>query len=162
MIGPRKGVQERAKVQQRDAGDSRESPKGRHATAYLKLLRNEVTVCDKSSYDGINLCCLVCLSTRRLNHFFYERLIGKADLDILPFETLTGLFHSYCAYCDDNGVLRTERASIRTLTNVFNSMENLRLLGCNGSFGTCEICFNAELSQPGRLSPLIRGTLKSD
>lgn len=62
---------------------------------------------------------------------------------IVPYEDVRQFFAEYKAHCMSLNVDRTERAEEQTFRKAMLSLPNVRLIGCKGSFHTCELCNNA-------------------
>ena len=71
------------------------------------------------------------------------------DIRILPYENAEQLFGEYEAYCDITNARQRERAKKSCFRKVLKDLMwkkqgvQIRLLGCKGSFKTCDVCNTA-------------------
>lgn len=65
------------------------------------------------------------------------------QVKIVPYEDVRQFFSEYTTHCTSVNVDRTERALEATFRKALLSMPHIRLIGCKGSFHTCELCNNA-------------------
>lgn len=70
----------------------------------------------------------------------------------MPYEDVRQFYHEYCLHCEAANTDRTERAQEQTFRRAFVDQPDVRLIGCKGSFHTCELCNNANelLRDPAR------------
>ncbi len=62
------------------------------------------------------------------------------DVKVLPYDSINSLFAEY-RDCYKETMLESNLAGATTFTDAFNSLKTkVKLLGCKGSFCTCEIC----------------------
>ena len=62
---------------------------------------------------------------------------------ILPYECLNQLYEDYYLDCIERKLSKESIPSIKTFGRAFAELEEFKLLGCKGSFTTCELCNNA-------------------
>jgi len=85
------------------------------------------------------------------------------NIKILPYEKLAQLYEEYGIYCKVNHVPEADTAKDTLFREVYDFMKDrkdgpqLRLLGCKGSFPTCDVCNTANemLRNKKVLLPLI-------
>ena len=67
---------------------------------------------------------------------------GKDEILIVPYYDILSVYNDYKRHLKD---IQDEESivSLSTFRNAFESKKNIKLLGCKGSFHTCEICNNA-------------------
>lgn len=67
----------------------------------------------------------------------------SSEVMCLPYEDVKQLFSEYRAHCHTNLIHSSAVAGEQTFRKAFKSFDNIRLIGCKGSFQTCDICNNA-------------------
>lgn len=61
----------------------------------------------------------------------------------MPFEHVKQFHDEYLSHCRACNVSSTQVAQEQTFRRAFLARTNVRLIGCKGSFQTCELCNNA-------------------
>jgi hypothetical protein len=105
---------------------------------------NEIKV-DKTKDDA--------RSTKTMHAIAYIKYIGEAFSDTcptndqircIPYESVQQLFNEYKDYCDVDEVNPEKKANYETFRKCMKELDGqFRLIGCKGSFHTCDICNNA-------------------
>jgi len=65
------------------------------------------------------------------------------NIKILPYEKVEAVYEEYHMYCDIHNIPNQERARLTCFKEAFRDLKKanmVRLLGCKGSFPTCDIC----------------------
>lgn len=68
---------------------------------------------------------------------------SRADIFIVPYSDIKSYYYEFKSNCLLYNFIPEDIPSIETFRRAFNDCKNIRLLGCKGSFQTCEICNNA-------------------
>jgi hypothetical protein len=92
-------------------------------------------------------------SAKTMHAIAYIKYIGEAFSDTcptndqircIPYESIQQLFDEYKDFCVVENVRPDKRASLETFRKCMKELDGqFRLIGCKGSFHTCDICNNA-------------------